>query len=197
MEPMIITIGRQAGSGGREIGEKLAAALGVKCYDKELIELAAQKSGMDAQILAENDEKTVNRFLYSVPNEPNRVTGYGMPIVDTLFIVQSQIIQELANKEPCVIIGRSADYVLRYRDNVRNVFVFAPLEDRVRRVAERLSITEEEARDTVKSTDKRRKSYYNYFTDKKWGQREGYHVCLDSSVFGVDGCVRILKDIVP
>ena len=191
----VITIGRESGSGGKEIGRKLAQLLGCPCYDKELIELASKESGIDKSVLEKYDEKTANRFLYSIPEGIGDVSafgGYGLPINDTLFLAQSQVILKLADKEPCVIVGRSADYVLRDNPDCVSVFLFAPLEYRVRRTMELYQMNEKDAEDYAKAVDKRRKSYYNFYTEKKWGDRQSYHILMDTSLFGAEKTAEAL-----
>lgn len=195
MAARIITIGRQSGSGGREIGQRLAERLGVPFYDRELIRLAAEQSGMSEELLAKHEEKTVNRFFYSVPSEPNKATGFGLPVVDTLFIVQSQIITELAEKGPCVILGRSADYVLRQRGDLLSVFLYAPLPARVKRIMQRHQLDEAHAKAYIRAMERRRRAYYNYFTEKQWGHMQSYRCSIDSSALGVEGTACYLEKL--
>ncbi len=183
MENRVITIGRQFGSGGREIGQLLSESLGIPFYDRDLIEL---------ETLEKHDEKPVNRWFYSIPSQPNRLTGYGMPIADTLFVAQSEIIRELAQKESCIIIGRCADYVLREHPNLISLFIHAPMEERIKRIMRRYSLDDRQAKEFIRRTDKERASYYNYYTEKKWSGMESYHFCIDSSIFGVSGTVEKL-----
>ena len=192
MENRVITIGRQFGSGGREIGQLLSESLGIPFYDRDLIELAVEKSGIDLETLEKHDEKPVNRWFYSIPSQPNRLTGYGMPIADTLFVAQSEIIRELAQKESCIIIGRCADYVLREHPDLISLFILAPMEERIKRIMRRYSLDDRQAKEFIRRTDKERASYYNYYTEKKWSGMESYHFCIDSSIFGVSGTVEKL-----
>lgn len=190
MGQKIITITRQYGSGGREIGEKLAADLKVDFYDNKLLEVAAGQSGIHKSHFEENDEKRSNSFLYLLS------TTYGqggVPFDDTLFFAQLGAIQKIASEHSCVIIGRCADYALRDFTGVVNVFISAPFETRVKRAIEKYGIAEKHAADYVKRIDKQRTSYYNYYTDKRWGAPQNYQLCLDSSALGIDGSVTLLK----
>lgn len=190
MANRIITITRQYGSGGREVGQKLADAMGVEFYDNKLLEVAAGNSGIHKSHFEENDEKRSNSFLYLLS------TTYGqggVPFDDALFFAQLEAIRKIASEESCVIIGRCADYALRDFTKVLNVFISAPLELRVKRAIEVYDIAEKHAEDYVKRIDKQRTSYYNYYTDKRWGQPQNYQICLDSSALGIDGTVAMLK----
>lgn len=190
MANRVITITRQYGSGGREVGQKLADAMGVEFYDNKLLEVAAGNSGIHKSHFEENDEKRSNSFLYLLS------TTYGqggVPFDDALFFAQLEAIRKIASEESCVIIGRCADYALRDFTKVLNVFISAPLELRVKRAIEVYNIAEKHAEDYVKRIDKQRTSYYNYYTDKRWGQPQNYQICLDSSALGIDGTVAAIK----
>lgn len=189
MANRIVTITRQYGSGGREIGEKLAAKLGVEFYDNKLLDVAAGDSGIHKVHFEVNDEKRSNSFLYLLS------TTYGqggVPFDDTLFFAQLNAIQKIASESSCVIIGRCADYALRDFNGVTNIFISAPFEDRVKRAVEVYGIEEKHAADYVKRIDKQRTSYYNYYTDKRWGQPQNYQLCVDSSALGIDGSVELI-----
>ncbi len=196
----VITIARQYGSGGREIGQHLADMLGVKAYDRELITMASQKSGMSSEILNHADEKATNSLLYTLALGSSyygaAAVGMDVPINDKLFITQSQIIRELASEGPCIIIGRCSDYVLRTTPGVFSIFIYAPLEDRIKRVIGRgLAANEKEAKELISRTDKRRINYYNYYTGRKWGSPDNYNMLMDSSFLGIDGTARAIADI--
>ena len=185
----IITISRQYASGGREIGKKLAEMLGTSYYDHELLEEAAKGSGIHQSHFVENDEKRTNSFLYLLS------TTYGqggVPFDDSLFFATVNAVRKIASEEDCVIIGRCADYALRDFQKVLNVFITAPLDVRVKRAVEVYGIAEKHAEDYVKRIDKQRISYYNYYTDKRWGQPQNYQICLDSSALGIDGTAEML-----
>ncbi len=193
MPKKVITISRQYGSGGREIGEKLAKTLGIEFYDNKLLDVAAVESGIHKNHFEENDEKRTNSFLYLLS------TTYGqggVPFDDALFFAQLNAIQKIASEQSCVIIGRCADYALRDFKNVVNLFICAPFELRVKRAVEVYGIEEKHAEDYVKRIDKQRVSYYNYYTDKRWGQPQNYHMCIDSSVLGTDGTMELIEDFI-
>ena len=186
----VITIARQYGSGGREIGLRVAELLGFKSYDKELITMAAQKSGLNAQVAHHADEKATNSLLYTLAMGSGAFNpanfSMDVPINDKLFITQSDIIKGLVEKDDCVVIGRCGDYVLRNYDNRLSIFIYADLDCRVRRISEINHVSESEARDMIKKTDKRRINYYNFYTGRKWGSFENYHASFNSSVLGVE-----------
>lgn len=191
MAEKIITISRQYGSGGREIGEKLAQKIGADFYDNKLLEIASEKSGIHKSHFEDNDEKRPNSFLYLLS------TTYGqggVPFDDTLFFAQLNTIQKIASeRQPCVIIGRCADYALRDFEGVVNIFISAPLETRVKRAIEVYGIAPKHAEEYVKRIDKQRTSYYNYYTDKRWGMPWNYQLCIDSSALGIDGSVDMIE----
>lgn len=190
---IVITIGREFGSGGREIGQKVAKALGINFYDKNLIDIAAQKSGINSDLLYQADEKASNPFFSAyLPTG----TDYGT-VNDRLFWTQSSIIKDLATKESCVIVGRCADYVLEEFENCLHIYIYAPVSKRIERVKERYLIeTDAAARKEINRTDKIRRSYYQYYTDHKWGTVEGKTMAIDSSFLGVDGTVDYIIDLV-
>lgn len=195
---IIITIARQYGSGGREIGEKIAAALGIPLYDKEIITDAAAKGELHPEVLVNADESAANSLLYTLAMGSNIAGttmhfGYKMPLNDKLFILQSELIKEYAEAGSCVIIGRCADYVLRDRDDVMRLFVYGDLEHRKARIAERHpEIKSSQIVDTINKTDKRRSSYYNFYTGNKWGKYDNYDMAINSSTIGIDGAVQII-----
>lgn len=194
----VITIGRQYGSGGHEIGEKLAAKLGFSFYDKNLIDLAADHSGIRKDLLEEADEKATGRFLYPVLDEDSLRRGRGLSPNDALFYSQFDLLQEIAQKEDCVIVGRCSDYILRDQHlRLLNVFIHAPIEARIMRICERCKVDEKQAAALIRKTDKQRKYYYNYYTDRNWGDMENYHLTIDSGKWGVNGVVSMLAKIVP
>lgn len=184
----VITIGREYGSGGRLIGEKLAQKLGIPFYDKELIMMAAKKSGLSEEYIRRTEQVKSASFLYSL-----YMTSQVLPMSDQIFLVQSNIIKDLAQKGPCVIVGRCGDYVLRDNPNCMNVFIHAPMEDRVRRARDEYGETAANMEDFVRKQDKKRASYYNYFSQNKWGNSKHYHLSISSS-FGMEKTVQILKD---
>lgn len=197
----IITIGRQYGSGGRMIGKKLAEALGISFYNREIIELAAQKSGMSEEAFEKVDETAASSLLYSIATGAYMFGNYvspqvDLPLNDKLFILQSEIIKSIANKESCVIVGRCADYILKDRKDVVNVFIHASKEVRKERAINEYGITMNKADNYLAKIDKKRSTYYNYYTGEKWGYSTNYHLCLDSGVLGIDGCVHMIESFI-
>ena len=197
---VIITIARQYGSGGREIGEKVAAALGIPLYDKEIITDAASKGELDSEVIAKADESATNSLLYTLAMGSNIAGatmhfGYKMPINDKLFILQSELIREYAKSGSCVIIGRCADYVLRESENVLRLFIYGDIEHRRDRIAERHpEIKSSQIIDVINKTDKRRSSYYNFYTGNKWGKFDNYDMAINSSSLGIDGSAAIIAE---
>jgi len=199
----IITIGRQYGSGGREIGEKLAQRLGFKYYDKEIITMAAKKSGLNHELLHDIDEKPTSSLLYTIAlgtsayNARGNFLGhYEMPLNDKLFIVQADVIREIAAEGPCVIVGRCADYILREEKNRIALFIHNDFEKRSARIAEEFGISAEKAGDMVIKTDKKRAGYYNYYTGQKWSSPENYDLSINSGKLGIDGTVELISSYI-
>lgn len=194
----IYTIGREFGSGGKKVGEELAERLGIKLYDKELLQHAAKESGFCEEIFENHDEKPTNSFLYSLVMDTYSVSGYSsapfldMPLNHKVFLAQFETIKKIAARESCVIVGRCADYALSENPDCINVFIHADLEKRMKEVSKRLNITENKAKDIIQKKDKQRASYYNYYTSKKWGDSISYHMTLDAGKLGVDGCVDMI-----
>lgn len=195
----IVTIGRQFGSGGREIGIRLAKALDVPFYDKELLRKAAEKSGLCEKIFENFDERpksllysiAMDSYLFSLPG-----AGPSDSLEQKVYLATYDAIRHVADEGPCVLIGRCADYALAGRDNVLKIFIDAPLEKRIETVSQREELTAEKARQLILKTDKRRASYYEYYSSQKWGAVESYDFCLDSSVFGIDGTVALIQKLV-
>lgn len=198
MANKIYTIGREFGSSGKEVGEKLAAKLGIKLYDKELLQQAAKNSGFCEEIFENHDERPTNSFLYSLVMDTYSVSGYSsapfldMPLNHKVFLAQFEAIKKIAEKESCVIVGRCADYALADNPECINVFIKADLSTRIKNVSRKLSLTENKARDMINKKDKQRASYYNYYSSKKWGDSKSYDLCLDSGKLGTDGCVEMI-----
>lgn len=198
MANKIYTICREFGSGGREVGEKLAAKLGIKLYDKELLQQAAKDSGFCEEIFENHDEKPTNSFLYSLVMDTYSVSGYSaapfldMPLNHKVFLAQFETIKKIAEKESCVIVGRCADYALSDNPDCINIFIHADLDVRIKNVSRNLNITENKARDIINKTDKQRASYYNYYTSKKWGDSKSYNLSLDAGKLGTDNCVEMI-----
>lgn len=194
----VYTIGREFGSGGKEIGMELARRLGVKCYDKELLKEASKQSGFCAEIFENHDEKPTSSFLYSLVMDTYSFSGYSsapfldMPLNHKIFLAQFDTIKKIAENESCVIVGRCADYALADYADCMNVFIHADLDCRAQRIADKMQLSINKARDLAQKTDKQRASYYNYYTSKKWGNSRSYHLTLDSTKIGVDGCVELI-----
>ncbi len=196
----VITIGRQYGSAGHDIGEMIAEELGYKFYDKNLVEMAAKKSDLSPEAIKHVDEKASSSLLYSLSSGSYSLRGmpgplyYEMPINDKLFITQSEVIKSAAAEGNCVIVGRCADYVLEDCKNVDllNVFIYGELSYRVGRVMEAYGITQKQAKDRVVKTDKQRKTYYNYYSNREWGVMSNYDMCLNTGVLGIENSAKII-----
>jgi cytidylate kinase len=198
---IIITIARQFGSGGREIGELVAKSLGIPCYDKELIKDAAAKGSLNEEVLKVTDESAANSLLYTLAMGSNTLGAglhfnYKMPLNDKLFILQSEIIKEYAEASSCVIIGRCADYVLSDRDDLFKIFIYGDINHRAERIRERYpDIKSSQVMDVIVKTDKRRASYYNFYTGNKWGAHDNYDLAINSSTFGVEKTAEMIVDL--
>ena len=197
----IITIGREYGSAGREIGYKVAEAFDIKLYDKEMLARAAKESGICEEIFQSHDEKPTNSFLYSLVMDTYSM-GYSgnsytdMPINHKVFLAQFDAIKKIADEGPCILVGRCADYALESYPNVVSVFIHADMQARIRRIARLYNLTDAKAKDMIVKTDKKRASYYNYYTNKKWSDAESYELCLTSSELGVKVTAQAIIDYV-
>ena len=196
----VITIARQFGSGGHQVGKRLAELLNIPVYDKELIMLAAEKSGYHPDVLSKADEKAAGSLLYTLAIGSSRFGGfsgnYDIPINDKLFIVQNEIIQEIAAKEQCVIVGRCGDYALRNFENKLSFFIYADEAMRVERIVESRGISESEARSLIAKEDKKRAGYYNFYTGPTWGSMERYSASFNTAVLGIEGTADLIASIV-
>ena len=194
----IITIGRQYGSGGHDIGKQLAEELNIPFYDKALLERAAKDSGLCQEIFENHDEKPTSSFLYSLVMDTDSVGSYNsspfldMPLNHKVFLAQFETIKKIADRESCVIVGRCADYALADYPDCINIFIHSDMENRVKAVSKRLNITENKAKDLIQKKDKQRASYYNYYSSKRWGDSTSYHLTLDAGKLGIDGCVDMI-----
>jgi cytidylate kinase len=199
-EHYIITIGRQLGSGGREIGQKLAAQLGISYYDKELIRIASQESKLKEEFFEKADERKRFSLFGGILGMRSTITDevYSNYYLsnETLFKIQSDVIRRLSEEQSCLFVGRCADYVLKDNRRCMNVFINADLEDRIRRVADIQQVSEKNARECIEKTDRDRSGYYNYFTGKKWGVAESYDLCINSSSLGIDDSVVFIAQLV-
>ncbi len=195
----IITIGRQYGSGGREIGKKVADKLGIPFFDKELLARAAKESGVSEEMIRNHDEKPNSSILYNVAMD-NFGFAIGnsaeLPIGQKVFLAQFDAVRAIAGEGACVIVGRCADYALRDVENTLNIFIFGKEENKANRIASLYGLTYDEAIKTCTKQDKKRQTYYNYYSDKKWGRADSYDLCIDSGKLGVDGTVDFIVDYV-
>ena len=189
----IITISRQYGSGGRIVAKKLADALGITFYDNELITMAAEKTGLSVECFKDAEKTSIGNLFFSLTSLTPSIDAVGLPLNEKIFLVQSQVIKEVAAEGPCVIVGRSANYVLQDNPNVINVFLQGDLEDRVKRAIDTYGQDAEGAEALVVKTDKRRANYYNYFTGGKWGKAENYDLILNTSRMDLDKIVEVIK----
>nr|WP_316624210.1 cytidylate kinase-like family protein [uncultured Ruminococcus sp.] len=201
MDRFIVTIGRQFGSGGRSIGEKLAEKLGVKFYDKELISIAAKESGMAPEVFEGVDEKATNSLLYSLSMGMYSFgSGFptmgDLPVNDKLYLLQHKIIKEIAERENCVIVGRCADYVLREDSNCVNIFFYANMEYRKEQSVKKHGIDEDRAEHIINKTDKSRANYYSFYSGQKWGMAENYDLCIDSSKISEENIVDLIAEYI-
>ncbi len=195
----IITIGRQYGSGGRAVGVRLAEELGIPFYDEDILKHAAKDSGLCEEILQSYDEKP-RSFLYSIAMDPFGYAFGGLNAASTLdqkaYSATFDTINRLAEQGSCVIVGRCADYVLREKDNVLRIFLYAPMERRIETVMERDELKESDAKQRILRTDRGRAAYYEFYTTQKWGAAGSYDLCIDTSVFGEEGTAKLLRHIV-
>ena len=194
MTKRIITISREFGSGGRFIGEEVAKKLGIAYYDKNIIGQIAEKSGLSPEYIQENAELSPKKGLFAYAFSGRDITGKS--VEDMVYEVQRNIILELAEKEPCVIIGRNADYILKDRDDVLNVFIHGDMPEKIKRITGLYNVKEKEAVKTMADTDKRRRTNYNFYTDQNWGKASNYTLCLNSSQLGYDRCEMIIIECV-
>ncbi len=199
MENGIITISREYGSGGREIARKTAEKLGIPFYDKELIYKAAEESGFTPEFVAEKEQRISSNFFYNFalggvygmayPRQPDIKE---LPVAEQIFLAQKKVIEELAAKGPCVLVGRCGDYILRERKDLLKVFIYADRKVRECRAVESYGRAEEGVDQLVRHIDKQRRLHYETYTTQTWGDRNNYHLMLDSAAFGIDGCVKMI-----
>lgn len=196
MKKNIITISRQFGSGGRTVGRQLAERLNIPFYDRELVKQVAEETGFDTKFIEENGEFSPSKSIFSfavsqgVPCMQN-----GLSVSDFIFCMQRQVILKLAEK-PCVIVGRGADYILRDRDDVFDVFIHASMENRADRIVRLYGESEKKPEQRLADKDKKRKIYYKHYTDREWGDAKNYDMCLDSGKIGIDKCVDLIIDAI-
>ena len=190
MAKKIITISREFGSGGRFIGEEVAKKLGISYYDKNIISRIAEKSGLSPEYIQENAELSPKKGLLAYALAGRDITGKS--VEDMVYEAQRKVILDLAGKEPCVIIGRNADFILKDRDDVLNVFIHGDMPEKIQRITHLYNVGEQEAVKMMADTDKRRMANYNFYTEQNWGKASNYTLCLNSSEIGYDKCEAII-----
>ncbi len=200
-EKYVITFARQFGSGGHEVAKTTAEILGIPFYDKELIAIAAKESGLSEHLFDGLDEKPTNSFLYSlvmgVQSGASTYCRYGdVTGSDNIFRIQAQVIRQIADKKPCVIVGRCADYILQEYENLVSVFVHANIEQRIERIMKRYDLKEKNAEDYINKTDKRRNSFYNFYTNRVWGSVDNYNLAIDTAQIGIKNAAEIIAEYV-
>lgn len=200
-EKYVITFARQFGSGGHEVAKTTAEILGIPFYDKELIAITAKESGLSEHLFDGLDEKPTNSFLYSlvmgVQSGTSTYCRYGdVTGADNIFRIQAQVIRQIADKEPCVIVGRCADYILQEYENLISVFVHADIERRIERIMQRYNLKEKNAEDYINKTDKRRNSFYNFYTNRVWGSVDNYNLAIDTAQIGIKNAAEIIAEYV-
>ena len=194
MAKRIITISREFGSGGRFIGEEVAKKLGIAYYDKNIINEIAEKSGLSPEYIQENAELSPKRGLFAYAFAGRDITGKS--VEDMVYEAQRKVILDLAEKESCVIIGRNADYILKDRDDVLNVFIHGNMPEKTQRIIRLYNVDEKKAVKMMADTDKRRMTNYNFYTEHKWGKASNYTLCLNSSQLGYDRCEKIIMECI-
>ena len=192
MAKRIITISREFGSGGRFIGEEVAKKLGIAYYDKSIIGQIAEKSGLSQEYIQESAELAPKKGLFAYALAGRDITGRS--VEDMVYEAQRKVILGLAEKEPCVIIGRNADYILKDRDDVLNVFIHGDMPEKIQRISHLHNVDEKEAVKMIADTDKRRMTNYNFYTEQKWGKASNYTLCLNSSELGYGRCEKIIME---
>ena len=192
----VITISRQYGSGGRFVGKMLAEKLGIPFYDNEIITLAAKESGYAENIFEKAEQISTHSLLYSLSMFGSAAGVYGLPLSDKVFLIQSDIIKKCAEKGPCVIVGRCSDYVLRDFDNTINFFIYSDMEHKIKRAVEFYGVDEAKAQSIIEQKDKKRATYYNYYTSNRWGDIDNYNMAINSDSIGIENAVKLLEDYV-
>jgi len=196
MDEFVITISREYGSGGRYVGELLAKELGIPFYDKEIIHMVAERSGLSEDFIEKSDENLPNTFLhnlkYSAYSTYDSIAFYDTPVTDKVFLAQSAVIKELASKGSCVIVGRCADYILRDVPELVTVFIRGTPEDKVDRAVKYYGLSSDKAVDRIKKIDKSRKNYYKYYTNRVWGSTDYFDLVINTSFTGADSAVDII-----
>ncbi len=202
MEPYVITIGRELGSGGKIIGSRIAEALNIPIYDRRLIKMAAQESGFNQELFREADERTshgmMSAMLKTVASTFSNIGGFYDSSIsnESLFKIQSEIIWQKAKNENCIIVGRCADYILRKHPRHLNIFIRADMEDRIKLVRDREILSAEEARVLIETEDKKRSEYHDFYCETNWGDSRAYDLCVNSSLLGIDGTAEFLLEYI-
>ena len=194
MAKRIITISREFGSGGRFIGEEVAKQLGIAYYSENIIDQIAQQSGLSPEYIEENAELSPKRGFFAYAFSGRDITGKSVD--DMLYEAQRKVILEIAEKEPCVLIGRNADFILKDREDVLNVFIYGDMPEKIKRICKLYDVTEDGAVKLIKDTDKRRRINYNFYTEQKWGKASNYTLSLNSSQLGYDRCEKIIMECI-
>ena len=198
MSKQIITISREFGSGGRSVGRRVAELLNVPYYDKELVKQVAVETGFDEKFIEQEGEYASpwqSLMSYAFARNGNRQHMNGLSTADFLWVIQCRVILELAEKGPCVIVGRCADYILRERTDVLNVFIHAPISYRADRVVRLYGESDAAPEKRLEEKDKRRRAYYKHYADRDWGMSQNYHLSLDSSLVGIERCAQLILDV--
>ncbi len=197
----IIAISREYGSGGRYVAMQLAKNLDIPLYDKEILTIAAQESGISKEFFEEYDEKPTRSYLFSLmaslPGRSNIMDGTtSLPLNHKVFLAQFEAIKEVVKKGPCIIVGRCADWVLQEDPRLLKVFIQAPMEVKKERVVKYYGVKAEKAEDTIKKTDKQRANYYEYYTSNKWGKRQGFDLCVNAGLLGIENTVKLIEEFI-
>lgn len=197
MKPVIITIGRQFGSGGHELGEKLARRLGIPFYDRALLSAAAERSGLTKEMIESLDEQPTNSFLYSLSVGTYGFSGnMHLPLNNRVFLAMTEAIRDIAKQGSCVIVGRCAEYVLSGEESLVRVFVHADKDSRIKRIMKKRGLKEREAAVLIQKTDKKRASYHDFYCDEKWGATASYDLSVNSGLLGIDAAVDMIAHYV-
>ena len=192
MEQYVITISRQFGSMGRSIAKELSTILGIEFMDRDIVEATAKRMGLPVSVISDEEESMKSTFF-----RRQYPLGMGMSsLKDEIFYTQKNIIRDFAAKDSCIIVGRCADYALADEPHCLNIFIRSNMDDRIKRISERLNVPENKAKDIIKKKDKERSSYYNYYTSKKWGDAAGYDLSLNTATLGIDGTIHMIREFV-
>lgn len=197
----VITIGRQFGSGGREIGERVAKHYGIPWYDKDLLSRAAKESGFCEEMIQNHDERPTNSFLYNLVMDTysfgyNSSSFVDMPISHKVFLAQFDTIKKIASEGPCVIVGRCADYALADFKKATHLFIYGNMDTKIKRICGKYDLPEAKAKEMIMKKDKQRQSYYNYYSSKKWNQADSYDLCINSSILGIEGTAELITQYI-